>query len=145
MPTPSPIIVVMLSTKMLMGVIRVSSPIAVSDTAMARTPTMSGSAAATSAPKASTRMKSVRGSSVVSPRRLSSATTVRTSRSSGARPVTRARYWAGFGAVASAMRTARRVGGTYAPALSPSITSIATSTKVASRSRLRKVVSPVPG
>ena len=130
---------------MLIGVTRVRSPIAVSDTAMARMPTMSGSRAATSAPNASTRMKSVSGRRVVSPRRLSSATTVRTSRSSGARPVTRARYWAGFGAVATAMRTVSRVGGTYAPALSPSIRSIATSTKVACRSRLRNVVSPVPG
>jgi hypothetical protein len=84
----------------------------VSDTAIAMTPTTSGSVAATSAPKASTRMKSVRGSSPSSPRRLSAVTTLRTSRSSGARPVTRARYSLPSGAAASVRRTTSRVGGT---------------------------------
>ena len=56
MPTPSPIIVVMLSTKTDIGVTLARSPMIVSETAMARTPITSGSAAATSAPKASTRM-----------------------------------------------------------------------------------------
>ena len=63
----------------------------VSETAIASTPTTSGSIAATSAPKASTRISRVSGSSAFSPRVLSSVTTLRTSRSSGARPVTRAR------------------------------------------------------
>ena len=67
------------------------TPMIASETAIASTPTMSGSAAATSAPKASTRMISVSGRSRFSPSALSRVTTVRTSRSSGARPVTSAR------------------------------------------------------
>ena len=79
-----------------------------SDTAIASTPTSSGSAAATSAPKASTRMIRVSGSSRFSPSALSRGTTVRTSRSSGARPVTRARYLAPSGSRATVAWTSCR-------------------------------------
>jgi len=91
MPTPSPIIVVMLSTNTDIGVTWAMSPMIASDTAIASTPTTSGSAAATSAPNARTRITSVSGSRRFSPRALSRVTTERTSRSSGARPVTSAR------------------------------------------------------
>ncbi len=88
MPTPRPIIVVMLSTKIDIGVTWVSMPMTVSETAIASRPMTSGSAAATSAPKARISTTSVSGSSRASRRVLSSALTVRMSRSSGERPVT---------------------------------------------------------
>ena len=94
------------------GVTLVRRPMIASDTAIASTPTTSGSIAATRAPKASTRITSVSGRSAFSPLVLSSVTTVRTSRSSGARPVTRARYVAASGTLASVRRTTSRVGGT---------------------------------
>ena len=88
MPTPSPIMVVRLSTKTDIGVTSASSPMMARATKIASTPTATGSSAATSAPKASTSTSSVSGSTRISLRRLSSALTLRMSRSSGARPVT---------------------------------------------------------
>ena len=85
---PSPIIVVRLSTNTDIGVFAATSPISASEIATASTPIRSGSTAATSAPKARTRMTSVSGSSAVSSRRTSAALVFRTSRSSGERPVT---------------------------------------------------------
>ncbi len=91
MPTPSPIIVTMVSATTDTGVTRVSRPNTTSATGTPSAPMPTGSSAAPSAPKARTRMRKVIGRTWSSPRRVSLAISSRSSRSSGARPVTRTR------------------------------------------------------
>ncbi len=83
--------VVRLSTNTDIGVYSAITPMIASATKMARTPTATGRSAATSAPKASTSTIRVSGRTRTSLRRLSSALTLRMSRSSAARPVTMTR------------------------------------------------------
>ena len=87
----------------------------------------------------------VSGRSFFSPCALSRATTVRTSRSSGARPVTLAWMPAAWGSLARVCRSICRTGTTSEPALSPLVAFSATRKKVARLSRARNVVSPVLG
>jgi hypothetical protein len=72
-------------------VTRVSRPSTTRATGTPSAPTPMGSSAAPSAPKTSTRMTKVAGRMRTSPRRLSLAISSRSSRSSGARPVTSTR------------------------------------------------------
>ena len=98
---------------------------------------MSGSSAATRAPKARMRMISVSGRSRCSPSALSRATTVRTSRSSGARPVTLASTPAPEAFPPASGARNCRTGTTSEPAPSPLVASSATRKKVARLSRRR--------
>ncbi len=79
MPTPSPTIVVMLSTNTDMGWKRAAIVTRPSAIVIARNPTTTGSIAATSAPNATTRTTSVSGKIRHSLRSVSSVLIVRTS------------------------------------------------------------------
>ncbi len=79
MPTPRPTIVVMLSTKMDIGIRPASIDSIPIATKMAMNPTATGMNAATRAPKTRTSSSQVRGSSRCSSRSESCAATVRVS------------------------------------------------------------------
>ncbi len=80
---------IMLSTKTDIGITVASTPTVASAMTIAITPTITGSTAATSAPKARTRITRVIGTRRRSLRLASSALVARMSTSSAVRPVTR--------------------------------------------------------
>ena len=112
MPTPSPTIVVMFNTNTDMGVYRAARVTKPSAMVIASRPTRTGSAAATSAPKATISTANVSGRARCSPRSVSSALMVRTSWSSAGNPVTMTSNPSEPGTRASASRIAARRSGT---------------------------------